>query len=1076
MAEALTTARDRHLRLVEEAGLGRPEEGNADVSWRALRRYREGVAREVVGPLLEALLEGSPGTRVTELWEAFLAGQEEATAPLPDVVLRPEPSDLYAPAPSDGLWPRARKAGIRSGRAVTGLFRRDRIRAQEVPLRALAVRSFRSRALPGVVDLAESLQLHYGRSVAALERAVGEWLRDWFPLEDAARIPEGHLEPALSERLGALRTAFRPLMEELGLAPRPEEDAAEAPEVHSQEKATEEVPDPGTPAGPPPPSPARVAASFQERLTALAEIPHAAPVLDEVRRAMEGARTRFARDIHDAGSPLARSLPRGEEKRLDRLRVRLDRREELWTTWHAAAAGRLGLSREVLSLRGDLDGTLDRLMDEVLQASILDLSGRLARGRDGLLELHEEAADPDSPLVSSEGREAVAEAVGDLLETAEELLRARVLATLTPDRMDPPVRAAADRAAEAMAERIRGLPESVEVHAVRETALGLDPEQPTRVVRLQEFVRQSLDVLQLESLRTAVAPLLSAMEEVRSECQEIPRIVEYNLTAARNELREAEAADEGSILADARVLTLQGLERSARTLDQVMAEALPSWDAFADRVHGVVQRALAQSHERLTLERAVQEQFRDIRSLLESQLRRLREQGTALWTATRRTLEHGLRRAYIVGVRVVRRGRMALGADQAQAGEAERAMEVLRGIPALLDPLPLVYRRLFSFQPVTDPSLLVGRDDEAAWLTRRYAAWKEGMRTPSVLTGQVTVGHTSFFNVMAATVFKDARVVRLTFPQRYRTEAGMVERMADEFRRVGAIPGSETPWTLDRLAAVLLERPGGESEGPPEPLVVLTEQIAHLFLRVPGGGLLAERLLEFQARTSDAVFWVTSASDPLWKLLRKTEPRATALVTTGTMTPMGRDELEKLILVRHQRSGVPLEFLAPDDANPLLRRKLQRARNEEERYQLLRGEFFDRLHRASQGNVTMAILLWLKSADFSSKGGWLQLHPPRPIRFSFLDELDADMDFALMAFLEHGSLTLEEYTAIFAARPDDAFQTLEALRGRTLLDRLDAQGSLPETVQHIDDGVRYRVPPILSQVVSTYLRNQNILH
>lgn len=181
-------------------------------------------------------------------------------------------------------------------------------------------------------------------------------------------------------------------------------------------------------------------------------------------------------------------------------------------------------------------------------------------------------------------------------------------------------------------------------------------------------------------------------------------------------------------------------------------------------------------------------------------------------------------------------------------------------------------------------------------------------------------------------------------------------------------------------------------------------------------------------------------------------------------------------MVRHQRSGVPLDFLAPQDANPLLRRKLQRVRNEEERYEILKEEFFDRLYRASQGNVPMAILLWLKSADFSSQEGWLQLRPPRPIRFSFLEEMDLALDFALKALMELGSLTVEEYAKVFSSPLDDAFQAMEALRSRSLLEPMSAGGGIPRPLSRVSEGEAYRIPPLLSRVVAQYLRNHNILH
>jgi hypothetical protein len=169
--------------------------------------------------------------------------------------------------------------------------------------------------------------------------------------------------------------------------------------------------------------------------------------------------------------------------------------------------------------------------------------------------------------------------------------------------------------------------------------------------------------------------------------------------------------------------------------------------------------------------------------------------------------------------------------------------------------------------------------------------------------------------------------------------------------------------------------------------------------------------------------------------------------------------------------------VAPGEPNPLLKRKLQRSRAEKDRQAALRADFFDRLYKASQGSIPMAILLWLKAADFTSRPGWLRLQEPRGIRFAFLDQLDLSLNFALMALLEHESLTLDEFGRVFAMPADDAFQTLEALRRRVLIERLDSPGGgLPAPVKRLEPGVRYRIPPIITQVIAQSLRDQNILH
>lgn len=418
--------------------------------------------------------------------------------------------------------------------------------------------------------------------------------------------------------------------------------------------------------------------------------------------------------------------------------------------------------------------------------------------------------------------------------------------------------------------------------------------------------------------------------------------------------------------------------------------------------------------------------------------------------------------------------------------KTERAAEVLGRIPELLEPLPLIYRRLYSFQPLNEPALMVGRENDRLWITSQYSRWVEGSCPPVVLTGAMAVGHTSFLNVMANELPGEdgaVSVVRLVPATRYLDEPTLAARIAralwgeeaeallNEAGREGseAGPSQEAPtWTFSGLERMLRTRNGQQ--------IVLLERLEHVMLRVPGGCVLAERFLAFQSRTAGQVFWVNSISDPAWKLLTTTEPHAHGLVQVRRLAAPDRKTMEELLLTRHRRSGVPIEFTEPSDLNPLLRRRLKRAHAEKDRQDLLRTDFFDWLFRASQGNVLMAILLWLRSADFTGRPGWLRMKPSRAIRFEFLEEMDLPTSFALKAFLEHESLTLDEYARIFAVQYDEAFQALEVLRRKVLIDRLDTASGLPTPVRRLEDGVRYRIPPIITQVIAQNLMDQNILH
>jgi hypothetical protein len=187
--------------------------------------------------------------------------------------------------------------------------------------------------------------------------------------------------------------------------------------------------------------------------------------------------------------------------------------------------------------------------------------------------------------------------------------------------------------------------------------------------------------------------------------------------------------------------------------------------------------------------------------------------------------------------------------------------------------------------------------------------------------------------------------------------------------------------------------------------------------------------------------------------------------------------LEELILARHRRSGLPLEFQTPEDLNPLVRRRLRLSRGEQAHQKILRCEYFDRLHRLSQDSIPLAILYWLRSTDFRSGEGTLSLTPPTEIKYAFLDDLDLELDFALKALLEHGSLTLAEYREVFAASEDESVQTFEALRSRLLLEPAGPGEGMEQTAErNVVEGTAYRIPALLSQVVARRLKSRNILH
>jgi hypothetical protein len=1072
-------AHEAHDRLREEAGLGTSTgdveadaKGGtiaADLARRGRRfhRYRDGVLREVLEPLLKSLRTLEVGETVGARWTGFVNGLPGLADTLPDLLVREEPADLYGFRAGDGRVTSLRKGVIRAGRGIresVAAFGRwlarlvgrapkpPQPRTQQVPLRPLTRDILLLRYPLALKGISDSLQEFYARPVARLGAALARWTDEWFDAEVRAQAEEGRIGARFrDEILRGIpdRTESRadPPGEDPGEA---EEDGEEAQPVSSGPSDLHEI-----------------SRGLSEALQSAASMPPPVEWMERVKETMEGEREFLLEAVRVAGSFQETSPSKRTGVRVRRLIERDQAQADAWQTWHVNTLERILLSTLLLKLRDGFDQTEDALRGRIVEEALAPLTGPWKEALTGLRALGEKAEAIFSALQPGADPSALASEVDTLRSRAQGILDSDLMGTLIEVRPDEVIHQVADEVSSRLSDSLRFLPDSVEVAPLHVGTGRISPTQSVKDLPFRETVHQTLDVLTLESIRNSPGPLLSFLETADTACVELPSIVSYNLSMAAEELRSPPEDSPEKVVSDARSLTTDGLTRTADLVEDLLENLAGAWMEFTGSIHTLLEQSFDEIHTRAMAEGAVEDQILGIRSWIRSLFRTRAERGRIALRWANRKLRVFSRRAWILGTRLVRLGKSAVGVQVGSEGEGELAMEALRQVPDLLESLPLVYRRLFSLSPVADPGLLVGREAELAWVGKRLERWKAGFGKPCILTGPVGVGHTSFLNVLEATRLKDCRTRRMDLDRRIRTEEELSSLLA---KTLGfEDPG---PWTLAMLARQLLATP----PAPEKPLVVLVEHLEHLLLRVPGGTDLMEDFISFQALTSKRVFWLSTTSGASWKLLEKNEPSAAGLLDRRPLPPLSRGDTEKAILVRHRRSGLPLEFVQPTELNPLIRRRLRLSRSEKARQEIIRADYFDRISRSSENSLTLAMLTWLRSTDFATREGRLMVCPASPIRFSFLDELDLSLDFALKAFLEHGSLTPEEYQLVFNAPEEEAFQVFEALRARLLIHPAGPRGEAPSGFNENPQEERYRVRPLLSQVVAGHLMSRNILH
>ncbi|MDX1532139.1 MAG: AAA family ATPase, partial [Rhodothermales bacterium] len=631
------------------------------------------------------------------------------------------------------------------------------------------------------------------------------------------------------------------------------------------------------------------------------------------------------------------------------------------------------------------------------------------------------------------------------------------LQSLSPERT-------VEEAIAAMRERLGDfvgrLPERIEL------PVRLVPEEravETVEVPLRDVVGKALDEEYAARLQRIADPLRQPLFRAVATVEAAREVTRYNLDAALDELAAPEPAPD-----DARELVQSGLARAAEQVRAVPAPLEAPWHTYVRDTVGTFERSWARLHQRLGAESLVEGQLLDLRTQLGAAVRRGTRGARALAERAVQASRVAFRLGRREAERLIRLGQTAAGLAEATERERLRTLDALAGSGTLTAGLPLVYRRLFSFEPLTDPSLLVGRDAELARLRTLYERWGEGRPASAiVVAGPSGSGRTSLLNVLRATAFGDAPVAHLHLTDRLDRPDALAALLADALD-IPPEAGASLERLEDHLRAERTQR------------VCLIEGLEHLVLRAPNGLDDLERTLVFFSRTDCTVFWLATATDAMWRFAAKAAPQVTGLVDDLELSPLSRADLEEAILRRHRRSGLPLTFLPPDSPSPLLARRLKQARTDEDREALLRSEFFDGLHRVSGTHLPLALLYWLRAAEpatdeVAANGSGegspspttdappadrLLLHPVRPLDFSFLNRFDLPRAFALKALLQHGTLTLAEHDRVLRASRAESFLVFEALRNLHLIEPIqapDRNGQAPTTVEA---GVRYRLHPL----------------
>ncbi|MEZ4698013.1 MAG: hypothetical protein R2832_16470 [Rhodothermales bacterium] len=1044
--KAIRSSANDLLRSFNSADLSGP-----DACRNQILKLRRTARSRIFRRLLEDVAAAEPFQVASDAFQNLLNDLQSAALAMPEDAELIDHASGFLPAGDDTLWMGLKKWNYRRRIRSAG----DAL-SRRVDVRGLGLFNSLNRIPSFLLPLQQDYQQLLGRYLAEIERAAVD-------LSSAILTVDRPLGPLVRNR------AASEAQQDINKVKPPRPDEHETADEDQTREALDSAID-------------SVRSSLYRFVARLDRLLEEQPVLPPpAPQLTNGARRSMREDLRQSGTPF---LAAGQRDIYgDSLAGATDRRASAnWQQWHAELLDRLRLSDTMLSLRERMLSAEQSILSEVARASIhpvVETFGRIERLLDESAEKAAQAA------TAAEEAEDLSElrSVLDRLRTGNVRFLARTL-------HDLPGIVSADAVLEDPGEHhwpgvlsfVESAPESLQIHRLPDSGT-VNPDEGARAIRLREALSESVLPVS-RKLKAGAEPLRRALQQLWVEVEKTKTAVEYNLDTAVAELDRIMSGEQASDehaednqdvdevqegIRKTTELVVKGYQRAVTSLNDLLPTLGQPWTSFSETLLDEVHQQWAVALRR---GRTGDGDDANWEGIVASFNRSRQSLATALGESAagigNRLKSWGImlrRRAK----KLIRIGQSAVGAIEAKDEDLQTTLDEVDRLPEMRRELPLVYRHLFSFEPLVEPTLFEGRAEDLVWLRDRYKRWLHGGRSGSfVVSTPVGSGRTTFLNIAMESAL-DAAETSIVRPLARGDEHAVVGLIAEALG-LGIDEEDRTIQSLESAILSTFKPDGGKA--------CVIDDFEMLFLRKAGGADLMERLLLMMSRTDACVFWVCAISDSAWRYLTSIAGAATAYLVHRPLAQISRNTLEEIVMARHKRSAMPIHFELSQAQTDAMRQLLKRSRTDEERQAHARSSYFDRLARVAGQNIQLALFYWIRSAVFPEGTDEVHIQPIEALKFDTLSRYTMQQAFSLEAFLFHKTLSLTEHNDVLRLSERDGTMLIEALLNARLLMRVRAADEERDAVMNgqIQQQDRFRIRPILLHPVRSALSARHLVY
>jgi len=356
--------------------------------------------------------------------------------------------------------------------------------------------------------------------------------------------------------------------------------------------------------------------------------------------------------------------------------------------------------------------------------------------------------------------------------------------------------------------------------------------------------------------------------------------------------------------------------------------------------------------------------------------------------------------------------------------------------------LPIIYRRLYKVEPVTDMDLFIGRENEYEELKSSYQNMLNGRSSSTAIIGEKWGGLTSFINYMIENMNFEYPIIRIRPDEKYYHKDKLYHFLADSLSIDHFSDQQELINTIKNLTSKR---------------IVIIEDIQHMYLRSVDGFDAIRALIEIIYRTQKDIFWILTCTQYAWNYLVKSIQVNDYFHKVVMMKPMNNEEVNHVIRKRNQIGGFKIIFNPPEE---IMENKKFKSISEEEQQIMLEKRFFRKLNDFASSNISMALIFWLLSTKKVTDDHIIVGDFVNPDQ-SFIHVMTQTRIFILLALILHDGISLAELSIVNNERVENLGLQISSLE---------------------EDGIVIRksdlfiVNPLIYRNVVSVLKLKNLIH